>query len=371
MKPVTHLLAQRLMLAHDPGDRLDALLDIAENHADAFRSREGLRAAREALVIARGCSHDVAVGRALAAATVCHYQRGDHVAAVATGLDAIAAFADGDRGGRSSALRSIALALHAVEAADLAETAARQAVADAVAISDADREAHARETLGRVLLQGGNHHGARREFRLAAARHRSLGNLAHVKKAVTGLGHTYRLQAESMAPGPEADFERRQALRVYEIARTRRGAEADDGMIERAMAECCCRLGHLPLAMAHLGRALDIARRVGNSTMLAECFLWESRVLKAMGDLAAAQAACERACDAAAPLDRLRAEAFLALAGVHDAQGRFERASDAEAHSRNLRLEREASLALVRTELGPLWERGMARKQVSDTCFTA
>ena len=109
--PVRELEA-RVHEAKTAGECLAALLDLANLHAAEFRNREGLRSAREALNIARTRNDTVGVGRALAAATLCHYQRGDYVSAVATGLDAVTAYADADRPGRSTALQSIALALH-------------------------------------------------------------------------------------------------------------------------------------------------------------------------------------------------------------------------------------------------------------------
>src|SRR5881628_1584609 len=75
--PVRELEA-RFTQAKSAGECLAALLDLASLHAAEFRNLEGLRSARQALNIARARRDTVAVGRALAAATLCHYQRGDY-----------------------------------------------------------------------------------------------------------------------------------------------------------------------------------------------------------------------------------------------------------------------------------------------------
>ena len=353
-------LEMHLLQAASPVDRLGALLELAETHADAFHDREGLRASRDALVLARGRGDSPALGRALAAATTCHYQRGDYVAAVATGLDAVDACADGDLAGRSSALRSIALALHAVEATDLALAVAGRAVADAVALGESEPEAAARDTLALVLLARGRHREARAEYRRSAALHRKGGHRIHLKKSIAGLAHTYRLEAGARGrEAPGSEFALRQALRVYAVARAAGESDADDAIVEQSMAECRLRLGEQQAAWTHIARAVERARRVASPAILAECHLWEAHVLREMGELQAAERACERACVAAEPLvlSPALADVLQALAAVHDAQGRFERASDAETRSRELRLAREASLARVRTDLGPLWEQ--------------
>ena len=111
-------LERRFIQATSAGECLATLLDIANHHAASFQNLQGLRAAREALDIARVRGDSLAVGRALRTATLCHYQPGDYVAAVATGLHAVEAYAYGDLLGRFACACSIALALFKVQSTD-------------------------------------------------------------------------------------------------------------------------------------------------------------------------------------------------------------------------------------------------------------
>jgi tetratricopeptide (TPR) repeat protein len=367
MKAVARELERRFAQATSAGECLAALLDIAQAHAAAFQNREGLRAAREALNIARVRGDSVAIGRALGTATLCHYQRGDYVSAVASGLDAVEAYADGDLPGRSQAFQSIALALLSVQAYEPAEAVATRAVADAQHSGDAQREAGARSVHGVILADRGRFNAARRELRAAAAIHRLLRQPAHLKKSISNLGHTYRKQAdaEERAGRAQSRFYLKQALRVYRVALDAGRSDADDAIILGAIAECHCRMGNLEQAAAEIARALALAREVASPVILAPCELWESHILRAMGDLDAAAKACERAVLTAAELehDDILVTALQAHSAIEDLRGRFEHATDLEKRARQLSLERETLLARVREEMGPLWERYTAERR--------
>ena len=357
--PVRDLEA-RLTQAKSAGECLAALLDLANLHAAEFRNREGLRSAREALNIARARRDTVAIGRALAAATLCHYQRGDYLSAVATGLDAVAAYADADRPGRSSALQSIALALHCVKATELAEVTAHRAVADAVESDDVLREGHARSVLGVILADRGRHRDARREFRTAAARYRREGDEICLKKATTNIGHTYRYQGNADAEGGRAGLAQmrwKQARRVYETALRMLTTDADDAIVLGALAECECRMGLLPEALAHVESAL--ARTTNMPMIEAPCRVWQARILQAAGDLKGAERACERARDAAQHLEHGEAltTCLHLQSHLNDLQGRFETAQDLERRAKEVALERDAALGQVREQLAALWAR--------------
>lgn len=366
MKAVVRELEKRLIQATNATECLATLLELAQQHAADFHNLEGLRSAREALNIARDRGDSLAVGRALGTATLCHYQRGDYVAALATGIDAVEAYADGDLLGRSNALQSIALALFAVEAYDRAQAMAARSVADAKASADPQREAGARSVQGCILTDRGRFNDARRHFRHAAACHRLLGDPIRLKKSIANIGHTYRQQgiAHENAGRLQAAFYWKQALRVYRIALANGQGDADDAIILGAMAECELRLGNVPAAFAEVARALALAREVGSEIILAPCHLWESHILKAMGKLDDAVRACERAVEAAEELehDEILGDTLKALSALEDQRGRFERASDLEQRALRLALERENFLARVRDEMGPLWDRYTAER---------
>ena len=356
--PVRDLEA-KLTQAKTAGECLAALLDLASLHAAEFRNREGLRNAREALNIARARRDTVSIGQALASATVCHYQRGDYLAAVATGLDAVAAYSDTDLPGRSSALQSIALALHCVNDGELAQVTARRAVDDAREAGDGIREANARSVLGVILCERGQHKPARREFRAAGALYRSSGDIIRLKKATANIGHTYRHQAAALqAAGKDnaAAAQWKLARRVYQIALALRATEADDAIVLGALAECECRLGRLDAARTQIEQALS--KPVDSAIIRAPCHLWHARVLKGLGDLKGAERACVRARDAAQQMEHggILAECLRVQSELNDLQGRFETAQDLEKRAREVTLERDAALTELRRQLASLWE---------------
>ena len=352
----TKELESRLLEASEDEGRLAILLELARAHGAAFRNREGLRAAREALNIARRRNDALAIGRALSTATLCHYQRGDYVAAVATGLDAVAAYADGDLVGRSRALQSIALALFSVEAFEAAESAARRAVDDARAAHDPEREAYASNVLGFIICDRGHFNEARRLFRFAGRHFRLAGDSLRLKKSISYLAHAYRRQGTSLERGGhigQARIEWGRAISVYHIALGTGVHEADDAFIVGEMAECECRLGKYQQAYATVGRAIGLARSVSNTQVLANCYLWEGHVLQALGQLEAAEQSFNRAVKAAGPLeyDAVMPLSLRALAGVLSLRGEGEQATLAEGGAKAADDARRDFFARVRTEL--------------------
>ena len=360
MKASVPELERRLLLATGDAEKLPFLLDLAREHSAAFRNREGLRAAKEALAIARRRNDRLGMGQALAVATLCHYQRADYLSAVATGLDAIDAYADGDLAGRSRALQSIALALFSIESFDLAEEMAERSVADARASGDREREAYAGSVYGAVLADRGKFHLARRQFRTSAHYYRLAGDTARLKKSTSNLGHTYRKQglaSDKLGKPATSRMYWAQAVRVYRIALAAARHDADDAIILGSIAECECRMGRVEEAFADVGRALDLAERTRNPAIMANCHLWEGHVLQALGELDAAQRAFEKACDAAAPVehDRVLATCLRALATLLAARGDETRAREIEKRAGEIAWERDTYLAGIRDQLGSVW----------------
>ena len=353
-------LEKKLLLAASEAERLSTLLDLAREHSAAFRNREGLRAAREAIDISRRRKDNLSMGRALAVATLCHYQRGDFVAAVATGLDAVDAYADGDVIGRSRALQSIALALFSVESFELAEKTAARSVADARAGQDREREAYACAVYGVILADGGKFNLARRQFRTAAYYYRVAGDKLRLKKSTSNLGHTYRKQGyaqERKGKPATARMYWAQAVRVYRIALASTRHDPDDAIILGAIAECECRLGQFEEAYADVGRALDLLRRAPNPGVLANCHLWEGHILEALGEMDAAQRALESSVDAASEVehDEVLVTALQALAAFVAARGDKVRAKSLEKRAGEAAWDRSTYLSDIRDQLRNMW----------------
>ena len=362
MRTKVRELEARLIQAQSAAECLIVLVELAETHANTHRNREGLRCAREALNIARARGDLIAAGRSLCVAARCHYQRGDYVAAAAAGFDAVQAFGSDDHGGRSSALRHVALALLAVESFDLAENMAQRATDDAVQCGDAAAEACARSVLGLILVHRARFAGARRRFREAAAIQRRLGETAKLKRSTIQIGHGYRAQANEVAQRGEAECARmlwRQAIRVYRVSIRTGASPSEDALALAAIAECECRLGNPAGALEALHTAHEHSAGGLAPEVRARCHLWESHALKALGKIDAARLAAENARSAAEQLDHdlILAECLKAESELSDLCGRFESAHDLESRAERVILERSAAFAGAREELMQLMAR--------------
>ena len=360
MRSTVRQLEARLHQASSAVECLAALLELAHLHATEYRHREGLRAAREALNIARARQDAVAAARALTVASTCHYHRGDYLSAVASGLDAVESC--DDAAARSSAQQAMALALHAVQAHEAAVRMAGRALADARACADTSCEAGARAVLGSIALGRGAFKAARRDLRIAASRYRLADDGVRQKKAIAQIGDSYREQGNrehAAQRQPQAHFSWHRALRVYDVAMATGKSAGDDALVLARRAECHCGLGDLAQAGADAACAVDIAHEVGSPIVLAPCLLWQGHVLRGMGEVEAAERACERAREAAARLEHsdLLVSCLHALATLADQRGRFERAQDFEKAAHQLSLERSAALARAREQLAELSEK--------------
>ncbi len=355
-------LEARLIRAPSAVECLAILLELAQLHAATHRNREGLRCAREALNIARARGDSLGAARALAAASRCHYQRGDYVAAAAAGMEAMEAFDEKDLAGRAAALTHVATALLAVEALDIAEQLAERAASDAQRLGDPATEAAARVVWGTILERRRQPEAARRKFREAGAIQRRLGDTLMLKKSALEIGHGYRLQANEALREGEPDRARllwRHAIRVYRVALATGASDFEDAIAWSAVAECECRLDEPQAALTVIREALEHAHRSANPAALARCHLWEGHALKALGKLDAARRACECARNAAEQLDHdpMLAECLRAEATLNDLAGRFESAHDLESRAQRVLLERAAFFSRMRDDVRAMLAR--------------
>ena len=355
-------LEAQLLQGKSAVECLAILIELAEVHAATFHNREGIRCAREALNIARVRNIHSAAARALAAVMRCHHQRGEFVAAVANGLDAVESFGDSDLSRRSAALQGVAQALIAVESFDLAVDVAERAAADARAGGDAAAEAGARALWGSILASRHRFAEARRQFREAGAIHRRLGDRVALKKCAASIARGYLAQGNEALQRGDYDRARtawRHAIRVFRVALATGQSVADDALALAGLVECEMRLENGDKALVAVRQALELAGQSRNPLALAHCHLWESHALKAAGKIEAARSACECARDAAEQLDHdpILAECLKAESMLNDLSGRFEAAQDLEQRAQRVDLEREAHLARVRDEVGMLLVR--------------
>lgn len=355
-------LEARLIQGKSAVECLAILISLADLHAAAFRNREGLRCAREALNIARARNDRISAARAFAVAMRCHHQRGDYAAAVAAGLDAVEAFGERDLPGRSTALQGVAQALLAVEALDLADDVAQRAAADAAASGNPAVDAGARTVLGTLLTIGERFDEARRYFREAGAIQRRLGDTLQLKRSAANIAHGYLRQANDanqQGDAPRARLLWRQAIRVFRVTVATGYSPVEDALAQAGIAECEWRLDNPNEALAAALGGLVFANPSRSPLALAHCHLWESHALRDLGKLDAARRACESARAAAEQLehDCILADCLKAESRLNDLAGRFESAHDLEMRAECVVIEREAFLARIRDEVALIWSR--------------
>ena len=357
MKKRVREIEMRLLQPVGDADRLGALLEMGAHHADEGHERDGLRAAREALDMARE-AHDLrASGRALALAARCHFQKGDALAAVASGLDALEALGADDRITQAHVLRVMALALESFDDAGHAEDAAAQAAR--LSLGCEATEAATRETYGRILARRGRGHAAREQLRRAAEIFKRIGDRHDLKRVTAAVADTYRGQgndAQRMGRDDVARLQWRHAARVYRTALAFSRHAGHDAAILAGLAECESALRDPDAAYEHAALAVTLSEEVQDNATLARARLWESHALQAMSRLQAAERACSHAVAAA---DAARDEPLLvaclrAHARLNDLLGRFQNGADLEDRARRVAERRRAETARLRAELAPL-----------------
>jgi tetratricopeptide (TPR) repeat protein len=360
-------LEARLIQASSAVECLALLLELADAHCAAFRGREGVRCAREALNIARVRGDHGSVARAHAAAARCHYQRADYVSAVAAGLEAMDAYGESDLQGRSEALQLLAQALMAIESFDLAEEVAQRAAEDALRGGNPTAEAGARSIWGAILIQRDRFGAARRQFREAGAIQRKLGDKLMLKRSAANIAKGYCRQANECdlrGDIPEARMLWRQAIRVYKVAIATGSLYAEDALAHAAIAECECRLGNPEAALKAIGPALELAVKSASPLVIAHCHLWESHAYRALDKLHDARRACSSARDAAEQFQHasILPECLKAESRLNDLEGRFESAQDLELRAERVNIEREAFFSRIRDDVARLWVKHAAAR---------
>lgn len=353
--------APALATAVPERERLQAALRESASLASAFESRSALRAVSEALRLARRLRDPRAEAQSLVLATQCHYQRGDYVAAVATGLDACATYADNDLEGRSHVFHSVALAFFSVAEFRRAEEAARRAIRYASREHESLAEAMARSTLAFVLCDSAQFDEALLQLRRARARFRKLGDELRVKKATSNTGHVWRKRGIAFAAARNADAARRcwqKSMRYYRAALNTGASRLDDAIILGSLGESALRLGQFHEAIAHLDAAAERTGPRDAARIVAHIALRRGEAELALKRSAAAERHLRVAVEQALSLDNdeIGLEAREALARLCDERGDGSQARAwREERARLLESRREA-LAGFRRQMRPLWD---------------
>jgi tetratricopeptide (TPR) repeat protein len=344
------------------GERLRALLQRAAQLAGAFESLESLRAVAEGLRLAQRLGDARAEAQALAIATQCHYQRGDYVSAVATGVDACATLHRNDLAGRSHVMLGVAMAFFSVGEFRRAEQAARRAILHASGEHESQQEATARSALAFVLADDGRFDEALAELRRARVRFRALGDAVRVKKATSNAGHTWRKRGIALAAAHDpAGAKRcwRRAQRHYRRALAIGRSRLDDAIILGCLGECALLLGHAARAMIHLRAAeqrtgpRDAPRIVGNIA------LFRGQAERQLRRWANARRHLKAALELSEALDNddLAVQARHALAALAEDRGDAPGAREWRDDAHRFQQVRHDALAGFRRQMRPLWDR--------------
>jgi len=346
----------------DPAEaeKLRELLQQATGFATAFEPRSGLRAASEALQLARRVGDARSEAQALAVATLCHYHRGDYVSAVATGLDACATFSEINLAGRSHVLQSVALAFFSVGEYRRAEEAARSAIRCASFDGDAAQVGAASNILGYVLADSGHFDDALAAFRRARNIYRKRGDDIRVKKTASNAGHAWRKRGHALAATHDDEARRcwLRAMRYYRSALRIGRSRLDDAIILGSLGECALRLDRVHEALAHLQAAAQRTHSKDAPRIVAHVDLRRGETERALHRWLEAERYLLRALEASEPLenDELPVECRIALAQLADDRGDGEAARRWRDEARRIRDERREALAGFRREMRPLWD---------------
>ena len=362
----TGLATHRSHIASDASSRdaeaLGRLLARAQHLGRSLDVHESLRTVGEALRLARRLHDRQAQMQAFCIATVCHYYRGDFVAAVATGLDACVACPDGDRSGRSNALQSVALAFLSVKDLRRAESAARHALRHAADEGNAAVAANSRNVLGLVLSEDSRYDEAYGEFRRARAIFRKLGDAERISAIAVNTGHALRRQGMARELGGDHSGAARRWRRARSVYRTALGAgrpRVGSVMVQAALADCEMRLGGVEAAHALL---VDASRHLRPKdpvriTARISCLLGEAeRRMRSWPD---AGRHLRRALESADSIagDDLASECRECLSRLASDRGLQAEAREWQDAARHERQKQRQALVAFRREMRPLWKQ--------------
>jgi tetratricopeptide (TPR) repeat protein len=342
--------------------RLEAALARAREATAAFDARASLQAAADAIRLARHLQDPGAEAEALLLATTCHYQRGDYVACVATGIDACATFRDNDLAGRAHAFAGVALAFFSVRDYRRAEEAGRRAIRYAATERDSPREATARSTLAFVLADGGRYEEALEELRRARRRFRQAGDRVRMKKSSSNTGHALRKQGLALSAAHDPEGARRswrRATRWYRVALGIGKSRLDDAIIHGALGECLLLLGRAAEGLEHVRTAEAMMQPRDAPPVVASLALWRGECERALGRHDDAERSLQAALAEADALDNdeVSVDARKAMAKLHQDRGDVVRARHWLREAREIGEKQQASLAEFRRQMRPLWDR--------------
>lgn len=298
--------------------------------ARAGDSRKGLALALRARQQARGLEIERGEADALNAAAIVHAMRGDHIAAVAAGIDAYGvARRTGERSMMGHAMVTLCQSAFALGALPEARGAIAGCIAQAEREADPNLEIRARNAMGILLGDAGEFDAAQRELaralflvrdhRDATCPSRIMANLANLRckraRRLLALGQ----DAEAK---PECQRARRLAVSARDVALQEPNlpVEIDALAIQGRASDLA---GDRRDALAHLAAACGVGLAARCRTPLPWILCERGRIHLALGDAEAAHALYLEALDIAQELrpSMKLEEACAGLARVERSRG--------------------------------------------------
>jgi len=269
------------------------LCELARQSARTGLAEEGLKHVKEAIELAEAHLNPEEKANGLDAAALCHYYRGDHLMAIACGIDAYqgyAAFQRYDKMGH--VLTSVAASFAEVNAMDLAEAALRGCLNIAMRLNDDFLLARTQNTLGITL--GDLHRFDEADVLLSAAiaSLRRLGKGEHISKIMTNRGNLHkknavRLMATNDLEGAK-QYLRRGIVLVREGLDVAVAADNPFQIAERQglLGEYYFLLGEYDAATTHIKMALAQSSALDHAPIMAESMLYLGLIAQVDGSLA-------------------------------------------------------------------------------------
>ena len=352
-----------------PNERARLLAQLATACARAGLPREGLDAVKDALRLtgAHGLLHEQA--EALNAASMCHYFRGDHMMAIASGLDAYQGFS---RSGAlvlmGHALTTIAASCKEIGAVDLSVEALQGCLNIASRSKDAFLEARSRNTLGIVLGESERFDEAEQHLARATACLESMGAVTYLPKVAVNLGAVFKKRAESaLAAGDAAGADKflRHAIDLLEQIPP---LEGETNLFERAdqtiaLAEYYFLFKDFASAKRYADEALELGKQLKLSRVVIEAYLCLGRILLARQDCSCAEGTLKLVLDLsrAAELRDLQLQAHRYLSQCYAAMGRTVDEDAQSALAAEMASTTRAENQEAQREARQLWEQYFSR----------
>ena len=380
MKTPANIAALRQRLQGLPAttharERTQTLTQLAMDCARAGLLREGLDAVKEASRLAQANGLDLEHAEAMSAASLCHYFRGDHMMAIASGLDAYQGFAARNEWARMGhALTPIAAACREIDAPDLSVNALEGCLTIATKLGDRFLEARTRNTMGVVLGDIGRFDEAESHFHASRACLQETDQASYLPKVIANLGSLNRKRADAALS--QGDVAAVMPLLQQGIGLLQQGLDAaeDHGNAYEA-ADKLCSMSELYFLLEDRVKARDFAvraRELGqllkHQQIVIESGLVLGRIEMAEGRLEQAERELRTVLETAraAEMKSLQIEAHRRLCECFAAMGRVRDADAQAALEKEMRINLEAGNREAQREVRMLWQAYFSRHPLMD-----